>query len=467
MYFREKSPFPVLVMELMHTSVAQCLDQYKCDKQKFPLSTKLFILRDVARALVYLHSQSPPVVHRDLTANNVLLTSNMTAKLADLSVAKIIDPNLSNLSTTQCPGTLVYMPPEALKEHPTYGTEIDVYSFGVLGFHIFSGKWPLHRGTPNSKNSILSDIERCHADLIGEGFRLAKTFETNCMNSNPILRLRAFAILTKIEEVIRDYKVQECDFLEAQYSMTHNAVLLDEMSNVVASQSCELTSKKQDISKLKSIEKEHELKIERLKGDNKDLKSSVKLLEENNTRLALKLEMLGRVAASQEESIAESLNNIFNKDSGLPCQHCFTLEKEKKDLLDCIVSLKEKITILSNQIEIKNKEISNKKREIDLKQEEIKILNEKCKLMEATVDFKSKRSIDIIPSISTKEVSERNAKLLENIEMLNKQLIAMNDRQKISQDHYRKIIQDLLVPHKVHCMYTRVCVCVCVSVGQK
>ena len=137
-YFREsRSPFPVLVMELMHTSVAKCLEQYARDKEKFPLSTKLFILQDVARALGYLHSQNPPIVHRDLTANNVLLTSNMRAKLADLGVAKIIDPNLSEQSSTRCPGTLVYMPPEALKEHPTYGTEIDMYSFGVLGFHIF------------------------------------------------------------------------------------------------------------------------------------------------------------------------------------------------------------------------------------------------------------------------------------------------------------------------------------------
>ena len=168
-------------MELLHTSVAQCLEQYKYDQQKFPLSTKLFILRDVASALVYLHSQTPPIVHRDLTANNVLLTSNMRAKLGDLGVAKIIDPNLSKLSGTQCPGTLAYMPPEALMEHPIYGTELDVYSFGVLGFHIYSCKWPLHRGTLKDDNSPLSDTERCHADSIGEGLCLAKTFE-NCLD---------------------------------------------------------------------------------------------------------------------------------------------------------------------------------------------------------------------------------------------------------------------------------------------
>ena len=118
----------------------------------------------------------------------------------------------------------------------------------------------------------------------------------------------------------------------------------------------------------------------------------MELLEKKNKRLASKLEMLNRIATSQEESIAESLSNILNKGSTLPCQHCFTLEKEKKDLSDVIVSFEKKVTIQSNEIEIKDKEIINKKKEIDLKEEEIKILNEKIKLLEVKVDFKSNRS---------------------------------------------------------------------------
>ena len=313
-YFRQSSPFPVLVMELMNTSVAECLKLYACDKQKFPLSTKLFILRDVSRALVYLHSQNPPIIHRDLTANNVLLTSNMMAKLADLGVAKIIEPNLSQLSTTQCPGTVVYMPPEALQEHPIYGTEIDVYSFGVLGFHIFSGKWPLYHGA-------LTDPERCHADLIGEGFHLADTFKS-CLDGNPSMRLSATNILAKIEETITCYKMEECNFLEAQYCMRHEAVLLEEMNKVTVSQSEKLKSKEQHILELKTHERENMLVTEQLKGDNKDLRSTVKLLEEKNTKLAQQVEALQRVVASMEETMAVTLKSDFVKESGLPCQQC-------------------------------------------------------------------------------------------------------------------------------------------------
>ena len=283
---------------------------------------------------------------------------------------------------------------------------------------------------------------------------MAKTFE-NCLDRDPTLRLTSTTVLAIIEGVITDYKIEECNFLEAQYSMKHNTILLDEMNEhkkIIASQSRKLSCREQDIDKLEKIEKENTLAKERLKGNNKDLESSVKLLEEKNASLALQLEMLRRVAVSQEETIAQSLNTVFNKETGVPslsCQHCFTLEKEKRELSDCIASLQETVSILTNEIKIKDKEIMNNKKEVELKEEEIKLSNEKVKLLEAKVDFKSKRSIDIVSSMSTKELSERNTKLLETIENLNKQLVEKNDRQKISQDHYRKIIQELLISHKV------------------
>ena len=64
------------------------------------------ILYDVALGLYFLHNQSSPIVHRDLSANNVLLTYNMDAKISDLGVARIL--NLTPLQAsqlTQTPGT--------------------------------------------------------------------------------------------------------------------------------------------------------------------------------------------------------------------------------------------------------------------------------------------------------------------------------------------------------------------------
>ena len=108
------------------------------------LATKRSILHDVARGLTYLHSHTPPIIHRDLTAKNVLLNSAMVAKLADLGVARIVDiqPGRLVATMTQTPGTAVYMPPEALEPNAQYDTTIDVFSFGNLALYTLTQIFP-------------------------------------------------------------------------------------------------------------------------------------------------------------------------------------------------------------------------------------------------------------------------------------------------------------------------------------
>ena len=68
--FLPESKLPVLVMEYMATSLDHLLEKNK----NVPLTMKRSILYDVSRGLTYLHSHNPPVIHRDLTATNVLST---------------------------------------------------------------------------------------------------------------------------------------------------------------------------------------------------------------------------------------------------------------------------------------------------------------------------------------------------------------------------------------------------------
>ena len=120
---------PSLVMERLDTSLHELLET----TPNLPLSIKKSILLDTARGLLYLHSQSPPIIHRDLTARNVLLNSAMVAKIADLGVARIVNLQPDQLATmTQGPGNIVYMPPEAMGEHTQYNTSLDIFSFGNI-----------------------------------------------------------------------------------------------------------------------------------------------------------------------------------------------------------------------------------------------------------------------------------------------------------------------------------------------
>ena len=101
-YFQQGVQAPILVMEFLSTNLTSCIEQFGI----LPKEISYSILHDVALGLCYLHSQTPPIIHRDLSSNNVLLTPNMTAKISDLGVARIL--NLTPLQVsrmTRTPGT--------------------------------------------------------------------------------------------------------------------------------------------------------------------------------------------------------------------------------------------------------------------------------------------------------------------------------------------------------------------------
>ncbi len=87
--FLEDSDLPILVMEYLPYSLSSLLE--RSEKGDIPLAMKYSILHDIALGLAYLHAFTPPVIHRDLTANNVLLTSAMVAKIVDLGVARVLN----------------------------------------------------------------------------------------------------------------------------------------------------------------------------------------------------------------------------------------------------------------------------------------------------------------------------------------------------------------------------------------
>ena len=77
-------------------------------------ATRVTIVRGVAHALAYLHHDcSPPIVHRDVTLNNILLESDFEPRLSDFGTARLLDPNSSNW--TAVAGSYGYIAPGKLK----------------------------------------------------------------------------------------------------------------------------------------------------------------------------------------------------------------------------------------------------------------------------------------------------------------------------------------------------------------
>ena len=125
-YYRSKSSLPMLVMERMH----QSLHTFVKDSPDFSSLLAARILHDVACGLAYLHSKD--VIHRDLKADNILLTSNNEAKIGDLGVAKVMQDFKLNQHMTKNPGHPAHMPPEAGVDKSKYTNKLDIFSFGCV-----------------------------------------------------------------------------------------------------------------------------------------------------------------------------------------------------------------------------------------------------------------------------------------------------------------------------------------------
>ncbi|KAI5065649.1 hypothetical protein GOP47_0020344 [Adiantum capillus-veneris] len=101
------------------------------DRQKIAL--------DAAKGIAYLHtSVEPPIIHRDIKANNILLDENLNAHVADFGLAKVTTEGMTHM-TTRVAGTQGYLAPE----YALYGQlteKSDVYSFGVLLLVLMSGR---------------------------------------------------------------------------------------------------------------------------------------------------------------------------------------------------------------------------------------------------------------------------------------------------------------------------------------
>ncbi|GMP49948.1 hypothetical protein CsSME_00016754 [Camellia sinensis var. sinensis] len=142
-----------LVYEYMQRGSLFCF--LRTDAVELGWTLRVNIVKAIAHALSYLHHDcTPPIVHRDISSNNILLNSKLEDFVSDVGTTRLLHPD--SLNQTVVASTYGYIAPE-LAYTMVVTKKSDTYSFGVVALETIMGRHP---------GELLSSLESSSAQNI-------------------------------------------------------------------------------------------------------------------------------------------------------------------------------------------------------------------------------------------------------------------------------------------------------------
>ncbi|TKY74502.1 Receptor protein kinase HAIKU2 [Spatholobus suberectus] len=183
-------------------------------KMELDWETRYEIAVGAAKGLEYLHHGCErPVIHRDVKSSNILLDEFLKPRIADFGLAKVVQANVGNDSSTRViAGTHGYIAPEYGYTYKV-NEKSDVYSFGVVLMELVTGKRPIEpefgenkdivswvHNKARSKEGLRSAVDsRIPEMYIVEACKVLRT-AVLCSATLPALRPTMRAVVQKLED---------------------------------------------------------------------------------------------------------------------------------------------------------------------------------------------------------------------------------------------------------------------------
>ncbi|KAH9778834.1 protein kinase domain-containing protein [Citrus sinensis] len=185
--------FKALVLEFMPNG---SLEKWLYSHNYFlDMLERLNIMIDVGLALEYLHhSHSTPVVHCNLKPNNILLDKNMTARVSDFGISKLLGEDDDSVTQTMTMATIGYMAPEYASDG-IISPKCDVYSYGVLLMETFTRKKPtdeMFTGEMSLKHWIKLSLPRGLTEVVDAS--LVREVQPSYAKMDCLLRIMHLAL---------------------------------------------------------------------------------------------------------------------------------------------------------------------------------------------------------------------------------------------------------------------------------
>ncbi|KAI9537618.1 hypothetical protein NQZ68_023863 [Dissostichus eleginoides] len=144
----------------------------------------------VLQALAYLHSQG--VIHRDIKSDSILLTLDGRVKLSDFGFCAQISKDIPKRKSLV--GTPYWMAPEVISKSP-YGTEVDIWSMGIMVVEMVDGEPPYFSETPVAAMKRLRDELAPTVRNVNQISPVLKDFLDRMLTRDPLERASATDLL--------------------------------------------------------------------------------------------------------------------------------------------------------------------------------------------------------------------------------------------------------------------------------